>query len=273
MNFEWVRWYFGKWHTGTKRLSLEERGAYVTVCTMINMEAARGGRLADIDADIAREGWMPLRTWKRLKASLIEKGKLTVENGFLINERAAAEGDHAKELVLKRKSAGTQSGIVRRTRRNETDNKVGNLVANNSENNGLDGTPVGTNVQTHVEASVETPVGTDVRGREEKEREEERKKEKNQEQKKKEEVADAPGRYAFEGVVVRLLNNDLETWRKRFSHIRDIEAMLTSRDAFLAGEPEKDRKRWFISTAAWLANKNEDAARSDDDGGWDGIGV
>ena len=69
--------------------------------------------------------------------------------------------------------------------------------------------------------------------------------------------------YAFEGTVIRLTHDDHERWRKSFSNIPNLDALLESRDAWLADNPER-KKSWFQSTAAWLAKKDAEAERVED---------
>jgi len=79
---------------------------------------------------------------------------------------------------------------------------------------------------------------------------------------KKERGAGAPNDFAFEGEVVRLSKPDFDQWVKSYSHL-DLRAELASRDAWLASDraTAPDRKNWFVSTAAHLANRNR-AARA-----------
>lgn len=81
---------------GMMELSLEERGAYNTVLDLIY---SRDGKLPDDDRFIS--GWMmvDVRVWKRIKATLISRKKLYVEDGFIRNERADVEV--AEALLLR----------------------------------------------------------------------------------------------------------------------------------------------------------------------------
>lgn len=100
---------------GMMVLTLEERGAYNTILDLIY---ARDGRLADDERFLA--GWMrcDIRVWKRIRARLLELGKLAVEDGFLTNRRATSEVDEALHRGLSRREAGAtggrKSGEVRR---------------------------------------------------------------------------------------------------------------------------------------------------------------
>ena len=68
-----------------------------------------------------------------------------------------------------------------------------------------------------------------------------------------------PRKYGFEGKVVRLSESDFKQWSAAFSQL-DLAAELTARDAWLSADAsDDDRKRWFISTSKYLANRNADA--------------
>ena len=79
---------------GMMELSLEERGAYNTVLDLIYVHT---DNLRDDERFLA--GWCncDVRVWRRIKTRLIHCGKLSVDNGYLRNERATAvvlEGLH-----------------------------------------------------------------------------------------------------------------------------------------------------------------------------------
>jgi hypothetical protein len=71
----------------------------------------------------------------------------------------------------------------------------------------------------------------------------------------------AKGALAFAGKIIRLKEADHSLWKQSFLHL-DLDASLASRDAYLSEtEDLTARKNWFVSTAAWLRNKNEEAKR------------
>ena len=74
--------------------------------------------------------------------------------------------------------------------------------------------------------------------------------------------------FAFAGKVVRLNARDFEQWQKAYSNL-DLLAELTARDVWLASDDasDEDRRKWFISTSKYLANRNAEARRRprDDD--------
>lgn len=63
--------------------------------------------------------------------------------------------------------------------------------------------------------------------------------------------------YYFTGSVVRLTREDFDRWAAAFPAIFDLKAELTSIDAWLASQPDGDRK-WFHRTAGML-NKRQQA--------------
>lgn len=73
---------------GMMELDLQERGAYNTVLDLIY---SRDGNLPDDDRFIA--GWLrvDVRVWKRIKSTLIDRGKLFIQDGKIRNERADVE--------------------------------------------------------------------------------------------------------------------------------------------------------------------------------------
>jgi hypothetical protein len=73
---------------GMMKLTLEECGAYNKILDLIYL---RGGNLEDDREEICR--WLNCkpRTWKRLRARLMDLGKIYVHAGCLHNERADDE--------------------------------------------------------------------------------------------------------------------------------------------------------------------------------------
>lgn len=66
-----------------------------------------------------------------------------------------------------------------------------------------------------------------------------------------------PPKYAFEGRVVRLNDEDFSLWRSRYHGIADFVAALQSADDWISGEDEKARSRWFSAVSAYLAKRHE----------------
>lgn len=81
---------------GMMGLSLEECGAYNKILDLIYI---RDGKLKDDAEEIC--GWLKCntRTWKRIRARLIDLEKLYVYNGCLHNERADDEITKAQRMI------------------------------------------------------------------------------------------------------------------------------------------------------------------------------
>jgi hypothetical protein len=81
----------------------------------------------------------------------------------------------------------------------------------------------------------------------------------------REKGADAPngngsGKYPFAGDVIKLNETNFSRWKESFQYI-DLQAQLLARDVWLASDraTDDDRKNWFVSTAAFLSKKNQEA--------------
>jgi uncharacterized protein YdaU (DUF1376 family) len=93
-----------KWHKrdhnaalrGMMMLTLEERGAYNTILDLIY---AHDGALEDTPREICHALNCNIRRWRRIKARLLELGKLYVHAGCLRNQRADDEIRNAQSLV------------------------------------------------------------------------------------------------------------------------------------------------------------------------------
>lgn len=126
---------------GMSDLTLEEKGAYNTVLDLIY---ARDGKVDDDDRFIA--GWLrcDVRVWRRIKSTLVDKGKLYLEQGSIRNSRADAEVSRGLSLVASASEAGKASARSRKV----DDNKPNDLAA----------TPVETTVPTNsTTTSTSTP--------------------------------------------------------------------------------------------------------------------
>lgn len=80
------------------------------------------------------------------------------------------------------------------------------------------------------------------------------------EEEKKEEVRGGkpPKLYAFSGGTIRLKPSDLDRWRSTYHAVADIEAELSTLDAWFEGQPESKRKAWFHVTAGALNRKHQE---------------
>lgn len=122
---------------GMMELDLQERGAYNTVLDLIY---SRDGNLPNDDRFIA--GWLrvDVRVWKRIKTTLIDRGKLFIADGMIRNERADVEVLAALSRVASASDAGRASARSKIDKSDHTKRK----------NNDLASTVVSTGVSTGV---------------------------------------------------------------------------------------------------------------------------
>lgn len=78
--------------------------------------------------------------------------------------------------------------------------------------------------------------------------------------KKKEEQGGGkpPASYAFFGQTIKLNDRDLDKWRRTYHTIGDMEAELTTLDAWWGTQPTERRKHWFHPTAGMLNRKHQE---------------
>jgi len=81
---------------GMRNLTLEERGAYNTILDLIYIH---DGALEDDARFICRELSTNIRGWRRLKARLLDLGKIYIHNNHIRNERADDEVVFAQRMA------------------------------------------------------------------------------------------------------------------------------------------------------------------------------
>ena len=69
---------------------------------------------------------------------------------------------------------------------------------------------------------------------------------------------DDAARYAFAGEVIRLNKEHLETWRRRYHAIPDLEAELAGLDSWYVGTDAKKGKGWFHRAQRSLNEKHQE---------------
>lgn len=69
-------------------------------------------------------------------------------------------------------------------------------------------------------------------------------------------LAEPKSEYAFEGKVIKLRQKHFDEWQRAYPDL-NLYAECLMRDDWLKDQPEAERKRWFISTAAYFAKQNE----------------
>lgn len=70
------------------------------------------------------------------------------------------------------------------------------------------------------------------------------------------ETAAPKDEYVFEGEVIKLKQRNFDDWQRAYPHL-NIYAECVVRDSWLKEQAETERKRWFMSTAAYFAKQNE----------------
>jgi uncharacterized protein YdaU (DUF1376 family) len=103
----WYKRYPADFREGTRKLSFEERGFYGDVLDLIYES---GNALVDDDADNAHHLRADLRTYRRLKARLVELGKLYLADGMVRNGRADAEATAAATRIAMARDHGKLGG-------------------------------------------------------------------------------------------------------------------------------------------------------------------
>jgi uncharacterized protein YdaU (DUF1376 family) len=83
---------------GMMSLTLEECGAYNKILDLIYIN---DGAVADDSDYLCRVFNCHWRTWKRIRARLLDAGKIYIHNGCIRNERADAEVPEAQSKVAR----------------------------------------------------------------------------------------------------------------------------------------------------------------------------
>jgi uncharacterized protein YdaU (DUF1376 family) len=109
----WYRHFPDAFLAGTIILTLEERGAYITLVDLIY---TRDGNLPDDDRLVARTMGTDPRYWRRLKQRLIAKNKVRIVDGLLMANGCAAELENTHTRIEAARRAGQHSGFIRATK-------------------------------------------------------------------------------------------------------------------------------------------------------------
>lgn len=111
---QWYKRYPLAYLDGTRRLSLEERGAYADLLELIMYH---GGSVDDDCKYLAAEMHCDIRVWRRIRIRLLVAGKIYTENGKIHNKRADKEAHEAiarmEATSQLNASKGRKSGEVR----------------------------------------------------------------------------------------------------------------------------------------------------------------
>lgn len=105
---DWYKMNPVDWNDGTDDLTLEQEAAYLRLCHAIYITERPIRDNGFVIAGLLR---CNDRKAKRLIAELEAAGKITVENGFISNRRAAEEVSNRNRTRVERKSAGSRGGV------------------------------------------------------------------------------------------------------------------------------------------------------------------
>ncbi|MBN8978030.1 MAG: YdaU family protein [Rhizobiales bacterium] len=229
----WYKRFPADFIAGTVHLSAEEKGVYSTLLDLLYLKHAP---IVDDGKELARICGCSTRRFNCIKQTLIDRGKITVNDGKISNPRFDRQNLSEKKEAEKFEINGRKGG-----------DKSAEKRASNNENSALDHEWVGSQNQPVSDAHIL--------------------------RKKKEGGASAPAdelpnfvaperpagkSYVFEGNTVRLTKDSLDKWRASYKAIPDLRAELQAADDYYTENPPRDGK-WFFPVSRWLAKANADA--------------
>ena len=98
------------WDNGTANLTLEEEAAYLRIVNSMHKHKAP---VPDNDRVLAGMFRVSMRKARALLASLVAAGKVTVDGGYISNERAASDLVHRGFVSISRAETGAKGGRKR----------------------------------------------------------------------------------------------------------------------------------------------------------------
>ncbi len=131
----WYKRYPSDFLHGTAGLSLEVKGAYSVVLDLIY---DRRGPIPDDARWIAGHCGCSTRQWNKIRAVLLEAGKLCKADGYLTNQRAVEELQIAEEAAKKLAESGAKGG----TKSAETRRKIAENEGDINKINEIDEAPL-----------------------------------------------------------------------------------------------------------------------------------
>lgn len=105
-----INWYGDDALVGMSALSLEEKGLYITIISMI---VSDGGPVPEDEDRIARFAGCSKRKYRSVRDALIEKGKIDVRDGFVRQNRAESELNSRRKLAESGANGGRKSAEQR----------------------------------------------------------------------------------------------------------------------------------------------------------------
>ena len=233
----WVRFFPSDWLAGTRGMTATETGIYIT---LIASMYERGEPLPEDMGRLARLCGASIAVFKATLIMLVDEGKIIRVEGGLWNNRVGRESDlrDEKSEVARQNAKSRWSRSNRKTQQKQSQENA-DALRTQCQNDAIQ------KPETRYQSiGSSEPIKKDSTSRSEQEAVPER--------------ADArkKDRYAFSGKVINLTQSDFDQWARSYSHL-DIRAELQARDAWLeANAPPEQRKKWFVSTSKYLANRN-----------------
>ena len=111
MSDPWYKRNARDFYEGTRRLTLEQRGAYADLIDLIYIH---DGEVPDDEDWIAHALYISRRKWRPIRAALIDAGKITSEDGRITNSRAQIELKNQRaRREINRENASGQRPVKR----------------------------------------------------------------------------------------------------------------------------------------------------------------
>ena len=129
---EFYKHEIAKWNVATDDLTLEQEAAYFRVVSQIRLYERPFRHNLRVLSGIWR---CNERKAKRLLKELIDAGKLTVESGFIIDEKAVDDASKLRQSRVEKQSAGRLGGIEsgKARRKSLENNETGEAPASTRE--------------------------------------------------------------------------------------------------------------------------------------------
>lgn len=233
-----INFYPDKYIAGTSRLTLEERGAYWSVCCLIY---TNGGPIENDDHWIAAALFVDVRKWRPLKQRLISKGKLLVTNGLLSNERCQTEIAWALQRIEEARRKGKLGGRPQKAIPPEMSRDLRGVSAEDVKHIQ---TP-DLNKSNRLEKAGGYETGNLSISSLKKDR-----------QTTKKATKKGQKTYAFEGRAFRITTEDFARWSAEFTTYPDLLAELAEIDRKFADMADPPRSAFHMAEA-WLRKGQE----------------
>jgi uncharacterized protein YdaU (DUF1376 family) len=215
---------------GMMGLTLKERGAYNTILDLLY---SRDGVLPDEDDFLRSALGCHGNEWLSVKAALIRKKKIWIEDGYVKANRV--------ENTLKEAGNFSENQRIRARKRWEMEGKA-QAKSGKDQQNQTNEDAKGGNALIAIATAIDItkkentpPIGSPP----------ERK------------PVSSPEDYFFVGKLIRVSKRDAAAWRESYPLVPDLRAELAAADAYYAGTPPKNGN-WFFAVSNWLKKAHLD---------------